>query len=171
MFERLEGLASVICQKWGVLLYDIDVINVKNGKVLCVYITKQGGITITDCSNVSKDINLLVEADSSLIDNLFNIEVSSPGIERTLKFKKHYNSSINEALKIVYLAEAKKVSITGVLREVNSDFIVVESEDKLINIPFQNIKKARTFYQAPQKTKSGKKVTKSERSIQAKETE
>ena len=169
MFEKLEGIIKDICQKWCVSLYDIDVINVKHGKMLCVYITKASGITITDCSNVSKDINLTLEADNSLLDKLLQIEVSSPGLERTLRFKKHYISSIDETLQVSYLTEEKKAVIIGVLKEVNGDSFVIENEESRINIPFSSVKKARTVYQ--NKNNKIRKETFKERLVSEKETE
>jgi len=150
MFEKLEGIIKSVCQKNDVGLYDIDIHNVRNGKVLCVYITKVNGVSIADCSTVAKEINRLIDGDPSLIDNLFTIEVSSPGLERVLKLKRHYTSSINEILKISYLKENTKEIIIGKLLEVNPNHIIIERierTDERISIPFQSIKKAKTFYQ------------------------
>ena len=121
-------------------LYDVEFINTQHGKVLCVYITKLGGISISDCTKVSKDLNEILDNDETIIADSYTLEVSSPGIERPLKFKKHYMSAINENVKITFLKGEKKETLIGVLKEVNQDFVIVNEE----KIDFHNIKKTKT---------------------------
>ena len=147
MLESLEVIAKTACTKCGVGLYDLEVINTQHGKVLCVYITKVNGVNITDCSRVAKELNPVLDAQENLIDGAYTLEVSSPGLERPLKFKKHYMSAINEQIKVTHSINEKKESVIGKLIEVNHDFVVLEDGEDTINIPFHNIKKARTCYQ------------------------
>ena len=140
MQEKLEHIIKPICLKHGVGLYDIEFINTQHGKVLCVYITKMGGICITDCTKVSKELNEVLDEDDSLVSGPYTLEVSSPGVERPLKYKKHYVSAINENVKISYINAGKKDTITGVLKEVNQDFIILDET----KIEFHDIKKAKT---------------------------
>ena len=140
MQEKLEQIIKPICQKHNVGLYDIEFINTQHGKVLCVYITKMGGVCINDCTIVSKELNDILDEDDSLVSGSYTLEVSSPGVERPLKYKKHYVSAINENVKISYINAGKKDTITGVLKEVNQDFILVDDS----KIEFHDIKKAKT---------------------------
>ena len=140
MLEKLESIIKPICSKHNVGLYDVEFINTQHGKVLCVYITKLGGISISDCTKVSKDLNEILDNDETIIADSYTLEVSSPGIERPLKFKKHYMSAINENVKITFLKGEKKETLIGVLKEVNQDFVIVNEE----KIDFHNIKKTKT---------------------------
>jgi ribosome maturation factor RimP len=151
MFEKLEGVIKSICAKHNVGLYDIEVIKTATGKVLCVYITKVGGVNITDCANVSKELNIYLDNDESLIEGSYTLEVSSPGLERPLKLKKHYMTAVNEMVKITYLKEAKKETVMGILSAIQQDYIVVATEKESLNIPFHDIKKANTVYQRVKK--------------------
>jgi ribosome maturation factor RimP len=144
MFEKLEEIAKAACARCGVGLYDIEIIKTQHGKVLCVFITKVGGVGINDCSNVSKELNIYLDTDDSLMSGPYTLEVSSPGVERALKFKKHYMSAINEKVKISFLNEGKKETVIGELLEVYQDFVVVVREGEKVQIAFSNIKKAKT---------------------------
>ena len=147
MQERLETVAKDACTKCGVGLYDVDLIHTQHGKIFCVFITKVDGVNITDCTKVSKEMNIFLDSDTSLIDGPYTLEVSSPGVERPLRLKKHYMSAINELIKITFLNNDKKETITGKLSEVHHDFIIIKNDDDKHQIPFHNIKKAKTCYQ------------------------
>lgn len=142
LINKLEEIIKPICLKHNVGLYDIEFINTQNGKVLCVYITKVGGISITDCTKVSKDLNEALDNDESLIDVPYTLEVSSPGVERPLKYKKHYISAINESIKITFMNDDKKETLVGKLIEVNQDYVLVDE----VKIEFHDIKKAKTVF-------------------------
>ena len=147
MLERLEGIVKIACATCGVGLYDLEVITTQHGRVLCVYITKVNGVNITDCTKVSKELQKTLSTDSTLLEGQYTLEVSSPGIERPLKFKKHYLSAINELLKITYNDNDQKLTIEGKLAEVHQDFVVIETEKESVQVPFSTIKKAKTCYQ------------------------
>jgi len=159
MFEKLEFLVQEICSQCAVELYDLEIINTQQGKVLCVYITKKRGASITDCANVSKGLSALFEQEPEIIKGTYTLEVSSPGIERTLKLKKHYFHSIDEFLIVSYHQsdikdpknlldrEKTKTTITGKLVAVHSEHILLNNGSENIKIPFSSIKKAKTIYQ------------------------
>jgi ribosome maturation factor RimP len=75
------------------------------------------------------------------------LEVSSPGLERELRYKKHYASAINEKVKVKFQAEEERVVVQGILAEVTPQAIKIikETEEEVI-IPFTSIKKARTVF-------------------------
>jgi len=170
MFEKYEGLIKGVCTDFGVGYYDLEIKKTQHGIVFCVYITKVGGVNISDCSRVSKELLDLLEKDASLSTVQYSVEVSSPGLERSLKLKKHYLSAINEYLKVNYVmldttpdsSEDKKISVSGKLTEVHQDYIVIlkESQSKksdtdcLIQIPFNSIKKAKTYFKEATKENS-----------------
>jgi len=151
MFEKLEGLIKVVCTDCGVGYYDLDIKKTQHGLVFCVFITKVNGVNITDCTKVSKGLQMMLEKDTSYDNVQFTLEVSSPGLERPLKLKKHYLSSINEYLKISYTLDDKRDTVMGRLTEVHQDFIIMQVGDDSIQLPFCSIKKAKTFFKEMKK--------------------
>ena len=151
MFAKLEVIVKEACASCGVGFYDIDIKNTQHGKIICVFITKIDGISLSDCTKVAKLVNKALDLDDSFIEGSYTLEVSSPGIERPLKLKKHYNSAINEYVKITYNSESTKQNIIGKLVEVNQDYIKIEADNTALEINFSNIQKAKTIYKATQK--------------------
>lgn len=149
MIEKLEEIALEACSTSGVALYDLEVKNTQKGKVILVFITKIGGISLDDCSRVSRIVSDELDlTDLFESDNKYFLEVSSPGLERNLRFKRHYASAINENVKITYVDDEDKKTIKGKLAEVLPENIVVniENSNDSVNIKFNNIKKAKTFF-------------------------
>ncbi len=146
MLDKIEEIVKAVCVEKEVAFYDFEVKSTQKGKVLSIFITKTGGVTLGDCASVSRQIGHILE-EQDLIPDKYFLEVSSPGIERVLKFKKHYIGAINELVKISYTdEEQKKVVTIGKLMEVLPEYVNVEVDQQMVQIPFSAIKKARTYF-------------------------
>ena len=145
MLKKLEEIANKVCSQNNVALYDVEIKHASKGKILVFYITKMGGVSIAECRSVSKDISRILEEEDFIYGRYF-LEVSSPGLERELKFKKHYVSAINEKVKIAFLENDKNVTKIGILIEVFPEEIKMEIQDELVLISFSDIKKAKTYF-------------------------
>lgn len=145
--SKVQNLLEKIINDLGYDLY--DVVYEKEGKdyYLRIIIDKEDGIDINDCEKVNNAINdILDEAD--LIKDQYFLEVSSPGVERTLRKDKHYLSQIgNEILIKLYKPIEKKKEIQGILEEYLEDEIVIRTDDKqTYNINKKDIAIAKTIY-------------------------
>ena len=151
VLERIRELVERISRECEVDLYDLEMKSTNKGKVLQVLITKQGGVTLSDCSRVSRKMSHELDV-IDLIANHYFLEVSSPGLERSLKTREHFEQALNEQVKVTYRQEDKNVAIIGILKQVIADGIEVEQEksktgeQESFTIPFEMIKKARTVY-------------------------
>ena len=145
--SKVQSLLEKIINDLGYDLY--DVVYEKEGKdyYLRIIIDKEDGIDINDSEKVNNAINdILDEAD--LIKDQYFLEVSSPGVERTLRKDKHYLSQIgNEILIKLYKPIEKKKEIQGILEEYLEDEIVIRTDDKqTYNINKKDIAIAKTIY-------------------------
>ena len=153
MLKKLEEIANKVCSQNNVSLYDVEIKHASKGKILVFYITKIDGVSIAECRSVSKDISRILEEEDFIEDRYF-LEVSSPGLERELKFKKHYVSAINEKVKITFCENDKNVTKIGILLEVFPEEIKMEIQDELVLISFSDIKKAKTYFDYMKKEES-----------------
>lgn len=121
----------------------IDVEYVKEGpfKYLKVYIDKPEGITVDDCSEISRSLSKKLD-DLDLISEQYFLEVSSPGLERPFKTESDYINNINEKVevKLYKPLDGKKV-LTGILLEKQENNIVIDSEKQIITIEIKDISK------------------------------
>src|SRR5215207_7977736 len=94
--SRIKDLAEPVAQREGCEIYDIEWVSGHRGKgrVLRVYIDKVGGVNVDDCSNVSRGLNLILDVDDAIPGSGYSLEVSSPGLERTLRESRHFSAAI-----------------------------------------------------------------------------
>ncbi len=88
-------LAEPIAEELGLILWDVVFEKEGANYYLRIFIDKEDGIGIEDCVNMSHALDKpLDEAD--LIDRQYNLQVSSPGIERKLTRDFHFECAIDE---------------------------------------------------------------------------
>ncbi|MCB5231325.1 MAG: ribosome maturation factor RimP [Candidatus Cloacimonas sp.] len=159
VLERIEELARSIAKGFGLALYEIEFKNSGMGKVLRVFITSPDGVQVEDCSNMSRALGDELDV-LDLIPTKYYLEVSSPGLERSLKRVEHYEQAIGQKVKVTYREEEKNATLQGVLERVHSDRIELslakkkkEEESRVVEIPYEKIKKARTVYEYQRRKK------------------
>lgn len=96
---RTEALLSPIAQANGVEIYDVEYVKEGADWYLRAYIDKPEGVNIIDCENVSRALSEALDKED-FIPDAYILEVSSPGLGRTLKKDKHLLKSIGEEVEI-----------------------------------------------------------------------
>ena len=86
--SRTEQLLEPIVKEYGVEIYDVEYVKEGSDYYLRAYIDKTGGVNITDCENVSRALSDALDVEDYIPD-AYILEVSSPGLGRTLKKDKH----------------------------------------------------------------------------------
>lgn len=143
--KRIEEIAKAACQEKSLSLYGVEMKRASKGLIVIIFITKISGVTIEDCRSVSRYVSNILD-DEDIIPERYFLEVSSPGLERELKFKTHYVSAIGEIVKITVHQDDKNVVLKGELLEVLPDSIKVRVEEEEREIVLSSIKKARTYF-------------------------
>jgi ribosome maturation factor RimP len=158
--QKIETLANEIAAREGVKIYDIDFSGGPQGRTLRVFIDseKEGGVGIDDCVNVTRGLNELLDAEDPIPGGNYNLEVSSPGLERPLKKAWHYEQAVG---KKVWLKLGKALEnfgstdnklknakqITEVLVAVENNQAKVQVGEEQILIPFEAIEKAKLVFE------------------------
>lgn len=145
MEQELEESIKLAVEGCGVDLYDIAMAKEHKLNILRVYITSKDGVNLDQCAHVSRMISPLLDIHEPM-NGKYNLEVSSPGIERKLKTLYHFTCSIGSDVKIKeYSSKVSK----GKLLEVSEDGIItIEDVDKnKVEIKFDDILSAATYYE------------------------
>jgi ribosome maturation factor RimP len=98
----IRKLAEQVSAREGCYLYDLELTGTGGGRVLRVTIEKdaEGGVSVDDCTNVSRGLNLLLDVEDVVPGGNYNLEVSSPGLERPLKEARHYQMAIGKKISV-----------------------------------------------------------------------
>lgn len=99
LIERIETFVTPILDDLGCELVDVEYKQEERGWVLRFLLDKEGGINLDECAAASREISSLIDVEN-LISTAFNLEVSSPGIERPLKKPQHFERFAGETIKI-----------------------------------------------------------------------
>lgn len=140
--EKILKLVEIPILKKGMEVVDIEWRRERAGWVLRLYIDKPGGVTIGDCAKISEVIGKLLDKED-LIHHPYNLEVSSPGIERPLRNKDHFKRFRGEKAKITLKSPIEgRRNIVGMIMEVAEDSVKLAEGSKVWEISYHNIKKA-----------------------------
>ncbi|GGE65259.1 ribosome maturation factor RimP [Priestia taiwanensis] len=145
--EIVAELAQPIVDELNLELVDIEY--VKEGKdwFLRVFIDSEDGIDIEDCGNVSEKLSELLD-EQDPIDNLYFLDVSSPGAERPLKKEKDFQKAIGKqvAIKTYEPINGEKMFEGQLLNFDGAEVTLlqtIKTRKKEIVIPYEKVASAR----------------------------
>ena len=126
---RFEKMLLPIAKESGVEIYDVEYVKEGSDWYLRAYIDKAGGVTIEDCEKVSRAVSDTIDKED-FIEDAYILEVSSPGLGRTLKKDKHLMRSIGESVEIkTYKPIEKQKEFSGILKDFDKESITIEPEE------------------------------------------
>ncbi len=139
LVEQIRAMVSPIAEELNYDIYHIEYVKENGEYYLRIYIEKEGGITLNDCEALSRRVSDLMDEKDPITDAYF-LEVSSPGLNRTLFTDEHLKRFQGREV-MVKLSKAidGKKSIKGILKEANDDYIVIDVDGE-IQIPREKIK-------------------------------
>ncbi len=127
----------------GYELLGIELTQNGHGSILRVYIDKDGGIDVDDCVAVSHQLTGILDVEDP-ISGHYDLEVSSPGLDRPLFTIEQYKKFIGETVKVkLYEKQNGRKRFVGVLHAVNDEEVVINCEDEEYKVPFRLIERAR----------------------------
>ena len=125
---RTEELLSPIAAESGVEIYDVEYVKEGSDYYLRAYIDKPGGVNIQDCENVSRALSDALDRED-FIPDAYILEVSSPGLGRTLKKDKHLAKSIGEEVEIKLFKPVEKCKeFVGTLERFDEKTVTIQDE-------------------------------------------
>lgn len=126
---KTEKLLEPIAKANQVSIYDVEYVKEGSDYYLRAYIDKPGGVNIQDCENVSRALSDALD-EEDFIPDAYILEISSPGLGRTLKKDKHLQASIGQEVEIkLYQAIDKSKEFSGVLESFDEDIICIRDGD------------------------------------------
>jgi ribosome maturation factor RimP len=140
--EQIRQLLDPILDSMGLDLWDLEFQKQGPKWLLRVYIDREigGGVTLKDCETVSRDLSAALDVDD-LISHAYTLEVSSPGLDRTLSKPEHFIRFAGSAIRIkTYQPIEREKVFRGRLQGIVGTIVQVEvGEGQVINIPLSNI--------------------------------
>ena len=141
--QRVHGIISSSVEALGYELWGVEYNPRGRGSTLRVFIDSLAGISLDDCVAVSRQVSALLDVEDPIFEE-YELEVSSPGVDRRLFNREQYSTFIGEQLHLLLRTPFKgKRKHVGLLSEVLSNEIVLQVEDGEYRIPFDILEKVR----------------------------
>lgn len=127
---RTEALLEPIVAEYGVRVYDVEYVKEGSDWYLRAYIDKDEGVTIDDCENVSRALNVKLD-EEDYIEDAYILEVSSPGLGRKLTKERHFRQSMGLEVELkTYKPVDKKKEFIGILADYDNGAVTIEEDGK-----------------------------------------
>lgn len=138
LIELLEPTLRTL----GYELVDLDARFGRNG-LLRLYIDKPPQVTLADCEYVSEQIGAFLDVEDPLPGS-YTLEVSSPGLDRRLRTRAHFDRFEGEEIKVeLTMPKSGRRRFRGVLKEVTDEAIELEVDGQTWNLRLDEIALAR----------------------------
>ena len=128
------ALAEPIAEKLGLYVVDVSSKKESGERYLRIFIDKEGGVGIDDCEAFSREIDPILD-ENDPIPEAYNLEVSSPGVDRKLETEREFKYYIGREVDVkLYKALDGIKEFTGILSGFEDDtvFIKYENNEKII---------------------------------------
>ena len=150
---RLTEIAEQIVAPLGIGLVDLEYKREGRDMVVRLFLEKEGGITLDDCSGVSRELSDILDVEDFLPEN-YTLEVSSPGICRPLKKAADYERFQGHLAKIKTFealadeAGNKRKTFLGTLTGIEGGIVGIDlQEGPHALIPLEKVAKANLEFE------------------------
>lgn len=142
VIKIVKKLAIPILKREALELVDIEFQREARGWVLRVYIDKQGGVSLRECTLVSHQLSDVLDVEDP-IDTAYTLEVSSPGLTRALKNKEDFEEHVGRLVKIkTYQEICRQKIFRGQLLGFKNGMVIIKIDERACKIPYKLIAKA-----------------------------
>jgi ribosome maturation factor RimP len=142
LLQEVRQVVEPILQSQGRELVDLEYQRESQGWVLRIYIDQEGGVTVEDCAEVNREVGANLEV-RDLIANPYVLEVSSPGLTRSLKKAEDF---IKYQTRLVKVKTFKPIegrrNFKGTLLGLEGERVRLMVEGRIYEIPLEGITKA-----------------------------
>lgn len=142
--DKVETSVSPVLLNLGYTLVGREFVFEHGQLILRLYIDKpDGGVTVNDCERASRAIEDMLDAEN-FIDSRYNLEVSSPGLNRPLKSVEDFESHKGKTVRIKTSEPIEgRSNYKGGLTAVRDGCVYVEIDGIVYKVPIDKISKAR----------------------------
>ena len=141
--ERIDKIAGQAARDNGVEFVHSEIVGNRRNKTVRIYIDKPEGVSIEDCTNVSRSVEAVIDAED-FIPSAYVLEVSSPGLDRPLFKLQDFERFAGKKAKVkTNEAIDGQANFNGRIASVDGTEIVFDDKTNgIVRIPFEKVEKA-----------------------------
>jgi ribosome maturation factor RimP len=140
--QKLTELLRPAVEETGKSLLGVEYISAGNNSILRLFIDHENGIDVDDCAEVSRQVGALLDVEDP-ISSEYNLEVSSPGVDRPLFDIAHFQAVIGEIVNIkLSIPLNGRRKFKGPLVAIENNNLIIEVDSIDYEMPIGNVDKA-----------------------------
>ncbi len=141
--SEISQKIQTVVEQLGYLLIDIEYRGDDRNRIIGIFIDSENGILTSDCVDVSRACGNMIE-EEDLIESKYRLDVSSPGIDRPLKFVEQYKKNVGRSFKLEFEDQMAE-KFEGKLIAVNNEILKFEINKKTEEVNINKIKSAKVI--------------------------
>ena len=139
---NIQAVVAPVVESLGYELVGVEYLTQGRGGLLRVYIDSEDGINLDDCSRVSHQLSGVLDVED-VIRGQYQLEVSSPGLDRPLFSLAHFERFVGQQVKLKLAVPIHgQRKFRGVIRAVADDKIELDVDGESLAVPLSAIDKA-----------------------------
>jgi ribosome maturation factor RimP len=146
--DEVRDLAEAVAKRRSLRLWDVEMAGRPGRAVVRVFVDSENGVDLDTVAEVSEEISRGLDLRDP-IEGAYTLEVSSPGLERSLKSVDHFAYAVGR--KVVLKTRAPLVPagnrLEGTVVETDEGSVKLDVEGDAIEVPYDDIKSARTVFE------------------------
>ncbi|HEV2268795.1 MAG TPA: ribosome maturation factor RimP [Steroidobacteraceae bacterium] len=141
--ERLIALIEPLIGRLGYELVELEHTAGRGSAVVRLFIDRPEGVGLTDCEQISREVSALLDVEDP-IPTAYTLEVSSPGFDRVLRTRAHFERFVGARVYVELAAPREgRRRYTGTLLSADDAGIALEVDGQRVPMSFAEIGKAR----------------------------
>jgi ribosome maturation factor RimP len=154
--DAIRDAVAPVIAGLGLELYDVELNGGGGTRTLRVTIDRAGGVDLDAITDVTRALSPVLDDDSTLPGS-FLLEVSSPGVERTLRTPAHYLGARGCTVSIKVRTESGTERVHGVLVDSDDERCMIETNGERAELRYGDITQARTVFEWGPQPKPGQR--------------
>lgn len=142
--QKILQIVEKVVEEANFFLIAIEYRGDNRNQIIEIFVDNVSGFSAEDCKIISKKISAIFE-EQDLIKGKYRLDVSSPGIDRPLKFAGQYQKHLNRKFAIEYVDGEEIIKMESKLVKIINDDFVFRSNNNEVKINFNNIKSAKVL--------------------------
>ncbi|MGI8941948.1 MAG: ribosome maturation factor RimP [Actinomycetota bacterium] len=148
VLEEVSDLATSVVRRRSLRLWDVEMGGSKGRRIVRVYVDGDDGVDLDTVAEVADEISRGLDLRDP-IEGRYTLEVSSPGLERSLKRPEHFAASVG---KQVMVKTKNKIQdeghrIDGTVVEAGDVAVSLQTANDVVDVPYDEVKSARTVFE------------------------
>ena len=145
--DTVLEISDSLAEKMNFSVVDAEYKKEGGMQILRVYIDKEGGVDLDDCEKFSRALEEILDSEDP-IEEAYNLEVSSPGLDRQLKKEREFLHYVGRQVEVkLYKETDGRKEFDGILKEYKDKKVYIETDGEILEINPKDAAYIRLYFE------------------------